>query len=178
MAMAIPGLAGMPGTLITPTMVDITATIQATTIPLTGLRTIPSIDPLMSADLSLDRTGLHKEKDRFLMSIAHDKIHVTYQTRTFNDWDRTLIQDRKTWPVMQGRPRQEWKRIGREWGRFQIDKRAGMIVDNQKTTSFPTGMETSIVGLRRVGSSEPREVGSDLKKRSKDPKILSSTVRV
>ena len=39
-------------------------------------------------------------------------------------------------------------------------------------------METSIVGLRRVGSSEVREVGLDLKERGKDPEVLNRIVRV
>ena len=94
-AMDIFGLAGMPGTIITPTMAD-TTTIQATDTPLTGLCIITSIGPLMSDDPSMDRTGLHTEKYRILMSIAQDKIHVTYQTEISNDRDRALIQDRKT----------------------------------------------------------------------------------
>jgi len=113
-AMDISGLADMPGTIITPTMVDITATIQATDTPLTDLCTITSIGPLMSLDPPMDRTGLHKEKDRFLIFIAQDRIDVTYQTGISNDRDRTLMQDKKTWAVMQGCPRQEWNRIGGE----------------------------------------------------------------
>ena len=176
--MAIPGVTGTPGTIVTRTMIDIATPIQVIAIPLTGLPTITCIGPLMSADPSLDRTGSHTEQDRFLMSRDQDKIHVTFQTGISNDQDKTPIQGRKTWSIMQGHPRREWDRIGRERGRFQIDQRAGTTADSQKTTSLPAGMETSIVGLRRVGSSELREVGLDLKERDKNPEILSRIVQV
>jgi hypothetical protein len=176
--MDISGWGGMPGTIITLTMVDITGTIQATDIPRTGLCTITSIGPLMSVDPYMDRTGSHTEKVWVLMYIAQDRIDVTYQIGISNDQEKALVQDRKIWLVMQGRSRQEWNRIGGERRRLQIDQWVGTIVEGQKTMSLPTGMETSIVRLRRVGSSEPREVGSDLKKRDKDPGILSSNVQV
>lgn len=120
-AMDISGLAGMPGTIITPIMVDTTGTIQATDIPLTGLCIITSIGPLMSVDPCMDRTGLHTEKVRILMYIAQDRIDVTYQTGISNDREKAFVQNRKVWLVMQGRPRQEWSRIGGERGRLQID---------------------------------------------------------
>ena len=176
--MAIPGATGTPGTMDTRTTMDITTPIQAIDIPLTGLRTMTLIGPLILTDPSLGRTGSYREQDLFLMSIDRDRIHVIYQTGVSNDPDKTPIQGRKTWSIMQGHPRQEWDRTGREPGRFQIDQRAGTTADSQKTTSLPAGMETSIVGLRRVGSSELREVGLDLKERDKNPEILSRVVQV
>jgi hypothetical protein len=89
--MDISGLASMPGTIITHTMVDITTTIQATDIPLTDSRMITSIGPLMSVDPSMDRIGLHTEKVRVLIYIDRDKIDVVSQTGISNDRDRTLI---------------------------------------------------------------------------------------
>jgi hypothetical protein len=58
-----------------------------------------------------------------------------------------------------------------------MDPRIGTTAASLRIMSLPAGTETSIAGLLRVGNSEPRAVGPDLKQGTKDPGILSSIVR-
>ena len=93
---------------------------------------------------------------RFQAAKDRDRLHVTCQTGTRNGRDR----------------------IRREPEGFKIDQQTGIRVAGQKTMSLPAGMETSIAGLRRVGSSEHGAVGPDLNQRTRNPETLSRTVRV